>query len=114
MALKDHVSDIPLSRFIRSRKTHRRTATDFGFARAVKLASNENPIGPSPQGSLPCWPRRRRRCAGYCDGGAFQIRGALAAKRWKVTPDQVILGNGSDKLLADFSHQTFLRQAMRP
>ena len=42
----------------------------------------------------------------YPDGGAFQLRGALA-ERWKVTPDQVILGNGSDELLGLLA-RTFL------
>ncbi len=42
----------------------------------------------------------------YPDGGAFRLRGALA-ERWKVTPDQVILGNGSDELLGLLA-RTFL------
>ena len=42
----------------------------------------------------------------YPDGGAFRLRGALA-ERCKVTPDQVILGNGSDELLGLLA-RTFL------
>ena len=42
----------------------------------------------------------------YPDGGAFRLREALA-DRWKVTPDQVILGNGSDEILGLLA-RTFL------
>ncbi|MEK6617383.1 MAG: histidinol-phosphate transaminase [Nitrospirota bacterium] len=34
----------------------------------------------------------------YPDGGGHRLRGALA-ERWKVTPDHVILGNGSDEII---------------
>ena len=34
----------------------------------------------------------------YPDGGGHRLRTALA-DRWKVEPDQVILGNGSDEIL---------------
>jgi histidinol-phosphate aminotransferase len=42
----------------------------------------------------------------YPDGGAFRLRESLA-DRWKVTPDQVILGNGSDEILGLLA-RTFL------
>jgi histidinol-phosphate aminotransferase len=42
----------------------------------------------------------------YPDGGAFRLREALA-DRWKVTPGQVILGNGSDEILGLLA-RTFL------
>ncbi len=42
----------------------------------------------------------------YPDGGAFRLREALA-DRWKVTPDQIILGNGSDEILGLLA-RTFL------
>ena len=59
-----------------------------------------------PPRPLPCWPRAASTLHRYPDGGAFQLRGALA-ERWKVTPDQVILGNGSDELLGLLA-RTFL------
>ena len=70
---------------------------ELGIPRAIKLASNENPLGPSPKalavlaGAAPLLHR-------YPDGGAYRLRAALA-DRYKVTSDHVILGNGSDEIL---------------
>ena len=64
---------------------------------SIKLASNENPIGPSPK-ALAVLAETAPTLHRYPDGGAFRLRGRLA-ERWKVTPDQVILGNGSDEIL---------------
>jgi histidinol-phosphate aminotransferase len=70
---------------------------EFGLSRVVKLASNENPIGPSPK-ALAVLSDAASSLNRYPDGGAHALRMALAA-RWKVGRDQVILGNGSDELL---------------
>ncbi len=78
---------------------------ELGLARAIKLASNENPIGPSPK-ALAALGETAPTLHRYPDGGAFRLRGALA-ERCKVTPDQVILGNGSDELLGLLA-RTFL------
>jgi histidinol-phosphate aminotransferase len=78
---------------------------ELGLPRAVKLASNENPIGPSPK-ALAVLAETAPTLHRYPDGGAFRLRGALA-ERWKVTPDQVILGNGSDEILGLLA-RTFL------
>ena len=70
---------------------------DLGIPRAIKLASNENPLGPSPRalgvlaGALPTLHQ-------YPDGGAYRLRAALA-DRFKLTPDHFILGNGSDEII---------------
>ena len=72
---------------------------------SIKLASNENPFGPSPK-ALAVLDRGASTLHRYPDGGAFRLRGALA-DRWKVTPDQVILGNGSDEILGLLA-RTFL------
>jgi histidinol-phosphate aminotransferase len=65
--------------------------------RAVKMASNENPFGPSP---LAIEAARRALAEGhrYPEGGAWYLRRKLA-ERWGVEMDQVILGNGSGELL---------------
>lgn len=70
---------------------------ELGLSRIVKLASNENPLGPSPK-ALAVLGEVAATLHRYPDGGAYRLRGALA-ERWKVTPDEVILGNGSDELL---------------
>lgn len=76
-----------------------------GLPRAIKLASNENPIGPSPK-ALAVLQETAGTLNRYPDGGAYRLRGALA-ERWKVAPDQVILGNGSDEILGLLA-RTFL------
>ena len=70
---------------------------ELGIARAVKLASNENPIGPSPK-ALAVLSHTAATLNRYPDGGAHRLRTALA-ERWKLTTDHVILGNGSDEIL---------------
>jgi len=67
---------------------------ELGISRAIKLASNENPIGPSPK----VLSEAARTLNRYPDGGAHRLRGALA-DRFKLTPHHVILGNGSDEII---------------
>jgi histidinol-phosphate aminotransferase len=70
---------------------------ELGLSRVVKLASNENPIGPSPR-AVAALAEMGPALNRYPDGGAHRLRTALA-ERWKVGLDQVILGNGSDEIL---------------
>lgn len=70
---------------------------ELGIPQAIKLASNENPLGPSPK-ALAVLADASRTLNRYPDGGAHRLRIALA-ERWKVTPDHVILGNGSDEII---------------
>jgi len=78
---------------------------ELGLSRVIKLASNENPIGPSPK-ALAVLNEGAATLHRYPDGGAFRLREALA-DRWKVTPDHIILGNGSDEILGLLA-RTFL------
>src|SRR5512134_197200 len=78
---------------------------ELGLARVIKLASNENPLGSSPK-ALAALSEGVSTLHRYPDGGAFRLREALA-DRWKVTADQVILGNGSDEILGLLA-RTFL------
>ncbi|MBM4121586.1 MAG: histidinol-phosphate transaminase [Nitrospira sp.] len=70
---------------------------ELGIPRAVKLASNENPLGPSPK-ALAVLAEAAGTLNRYPDGGAHRLRAALA-DRYKVAADQVILGNGSDEII---------------
>lgn len=70
---------------------------ELGIPRAVKLASNENPLGPSPK-ALAVLAESAATLHRYPDGAAHRLRTALA-DRHKLTPDHVILGNGSDEIL---------------
>ncbi|HTL62987.1 MAG TPA: histidinol-phosphate transaminase [Nitrospira sp.] len=78
---------------------------ELGLARVIKLASNENPLGPSPR-AMAVINEGVATLHRYPDGGAFRLRQALA-DRWKVTTDQIILGNGSDEILGLLA-RTFL------
>lgn len=78
---------------------------ELGLTRVIKLASNENPLGPSPK-AVAALAGGEETLHRYPDGGAYRLRQALA-DRWKVTSDQVILGNGSDEILGLLA-RTFL------
>ena len=70
---------------------------ELGITGSVKLASNENPLGPSPRALAAL----RDALAGihrYPDGACFELRAALAT-RLGVEPRQLVFGCGSDELL---------------
>lgn len=70
---------------------------ELGLTQIIKLASNENPLGPGKkavaaiQAALP-------ELALYPDGSGFQLKQALAEK-YALAADQITLGNGSNELL---------------
>jgi histidinol-phosphate aminotransferase len=70
---------------------------ELGISGAIKLASNENPLGPSPLGVAAA---REAMAASsrYPDGGGFRLRRAIAA-RTGMMPEQVILGAGSNEII---------------
>jgi len=78
---------------------------ELGLTRIIKLASNENPLGPSPK-AMTALAGAERMLHRYPDGGAYRLRQAIA-DRWKVRREQVILGNGSDEILGLLA-RTFL------
>ena len=71
-------------------------------ATIIKLASNENPWGPSP---LAVAAAKRAIEAGelYPDGGCFELRQKLA-KKWSLNPDQFVVGNGSNEIIELLGH----------
>lgn len=71
---------------------------ELGIGGAVKLASNENPLGPSPK-ALAALDEGKETLHLYPDGGAHHLTRALA-DRWKVSGDHVIVGNGSDEIIS--------------
>ena len=78
---------------------------ELGLTRVIKLASNENPLGPSPR-ALAALSGAQDMLHRYPDGGGYQLRQTIA-DRWKVGKEQVILGNGSDEILGLLA-RTFL------
>ncbi len=71
----------------------------------IKLASNENPLGPSPL-ALAAASRALNDSARYPDGAAFELKAALARKH-AVPPACITLGNGSNDVL-ELAARTFL------
>lgn len=69
----------------------------FGLSDAVKLASNENPLGPSPR-ALSAASAALSESNRYPDVAASRLRAALAS-RLGVTPESILVGNGSDEVL---------------
>jgi len=70
---------------------------EYGISQAVKLASNENPLGPSPA-TLQVIREQLDDLARYPDGNGFALKTALA-KKHGVPADQITLGNGSNDIL---------------
>jgi len=70
---------------------------ELGIRDAVKLASNENPLGPPPA-ALAAVRAAAGQVARYPDGSGHRLRHALA-ERLGVGADQVTLGNGSNDVL---------------
>ncbi len=70
---------------------------DLDPASIVKLASNENPLGPSPK-ALDAIRQALPELTRYPDGNGFELKSRLAA-RCGVQINQVTLGNGSNDIL---------------
>ncbi|MEM1415906.1 MAG: histidinol-phosphate transaminase [Myxococcota bacterium] len=77
---------------------------ELGITGALKLASNENPLGPSPK-AVEAVKAAAPDLHLYPDGAAYRLREALAA-RHGVPMDEVVLGNGSNELI-DLICRTF-------
>ncbi len=75
-------------------------------ARVIKLASNENPLGTSPL-ALEAMVSTLHDVALYPDGSGYELKSELS-KRYGVSPDQIILGNGSNDIL-DLAARVFLK-----
>lgn len=70
---------------------------ELGIREAVKLASNENPLGPSPR-AVTAIEAALGNLHIYPDGNGFMLKEMLAG-RHGIDPKQVTLGNGSNEIL---------------
>ena len=68
----------------------------------IKLASNENPWGPSPL-AVAAAKRALEHGELYPDGGCVALREKLAVK-WGMRPEQFVVGNGSNEILELLGH----------
>jgi histidinol-phosphate aminotransferase len=80
------------------------TARELGVkpAAIVKLASNENPLGPSPK-AIQAMRDALENAHLYPDGSGLYLRKAIAPKLG-VAPDNIILGNGSNEVIEFLGH----------
>jgi histidinol-phosphate aminotransferase len=82
-------------------------ARDLGLREEeiIKLASNENPLGPSPK-ALEAMRRTLERAHFYPDGGGYELRGAIA-DRLGLARENIVLGNGSNEIIEFIGHAFF-------
>lgn len=87
---------------------------ELGIQNSVKLASNENPLGPSPYVIEKMIQELSSTAISiglnrYPDGSGYYLKQAIAEK-CSVSMDEIILGNGSNELI-DIAVRTFLQPA---
>ncbi len=78
---------------------------ELGIKDIVKLASNENPLGPSRK-AMEAIKKATRGLNRYPDGSCYYLKKELS-KKLGVSPEELIIGNGSNELL-DIASKTFL------
>lgn len=69
----------------------------YGLKSAIKLASNENPLGPSPK-ALEAYEKIAPTLHLYPRGNAPHLISAIA-KKFAIAESSIILGNGSDEII---------------
>lgn len=78
---------------------------ELGITGSVKLASNENPLGPSPL-AIKALRKGMNDLNRYPDGSCFYLAKALSG-RLKIRPEEILFGNGSNELI-ELAVRTFL------
>ena len=90
------------------------TQKKLGLEKVIKLASNENPLGPSPKaldllkGQLNSFSSDLNR---YPDGNAYNLKEAIS-KKYSVDMNQITIGNGSNDLI-EFVSRCFLGEGKK-
>lgn len=86
---------------------------ELGIKECIKLASNENPLGPSPKvlKAIKQFLSNPTELARYPEGSGYYLKNTLceffAKKGVNITHDEIILGNGSNELI-DIAVKTYL------
>ncbi|MGB9735344.1 MAG: histidinol-phosphate transaminase [bacterium] len=80
---------------------------ELGIKHSVKIASNENPLGTSPL-AVKAIKKALNTLNRYPDGSAFYLKNKLS-KIHKVSPDSIVVGNGSNELI-----ELIIRTFMQP
>ena len=101
---------LPLSLFLKTLPTYQpgrpieEVARELGMPAdaIIKVASNENPFGPSPQ-AITAMQKAISTVNLYPDGNAFYLKQKLAEKLG-VEPTNLVLGNGSNEIIEFVAH----------
>jgi len=88
LSLKPYVAGKPLEELER----------EYGITDAIKLASNENPLGPSPL-AVHAIKQAIEKLHRYPHGGCHDLCDRLS-QRFDIARENIILGNGSDDIIA--------------
>jgi histidinol-phosphate aminotransferase len=88
LSLKPYVAGKPLEELER----------EYGITDAIKLASNENPLGPSPR-AMQAIREAIEELHRYPNGGSYNLCENLS-KRFDINSENIVLGNGSDDIIA--------------
>ncbi len=80
---------------------------EYGIFGSIKLASNENPLGPSPK-AMAAIVAALGNLHRYPDGNCFYLKRAVA-KRLGVSPEALIFGTGSNEII-ELAVRTFLQR----
>ena len=78
---------------------------EYGIDEVIKLASNENQLGPSPK-AVEAIKKELNNINIYPDAGAMELRHELA-KKYGLEYDNIVVGNGGEQLLQVIA-QTFI------
>jgi len=80
------------------------TARELGLdpGQIIKLASNENPLGPSPK-AIEAMKAAAEGVHIYPDGGGYRLRTAIAEK-FGFDRDNVVISNGSNEIIELIGH----------
>ena len=80
---------------------------EYGIFGSIKLASNENPLGPSPK-AVTAVTAALGSLHRYPDGNCYYLKRAVANK-YGVSPDALIFGNGSNEII-ELAVRTFMQR----
>jgi len=88
LSLKPYVAGKPLEELER----------EYGITDAIKLASNENPLGPSPR-AVDAIQQAVKNLHRYPNSDCYDLCERIS-QRFDIAKDNIILGNGSDDIIA--------------
>ena len=83
---------------------------ELGITGSIKLASNENPLGPSPI-AVRAIMAKASTLNRYPDGSGYYLKNKLS-KKFGVPFEQIVLGNGSNEII-ELIIRTHLQEGQR-